>query len=546
MKKQRRLQIVFSAAVASGQLLSSISAHDQPLRPATARLRAVPEVQYVQPVAYSPEDGEQSTTVDRELQKLFQANGQQQASSGSNIQLVQMSENSGRRTSSRSTGRRKTGFFRRLFGSSNNKQIPGVGEPAPPIPRPPQITYDTNTRDPRNTRVPARTASQSRTAQSVVSGFKAVDRPQQAGGSIVDLDTILGDRRKPGTSVEFIDPFESQVLTSEEETLLDLDSLIEEPTSIATPQKNAAQVVSQTRSLNTPLATTGEAIDNKTQAGPFSDYKQDVEQEQPVGKVAEEAVARQLPRIVPQQERVRTESTQVLEQATRELPAVVKAAAPEAVVNAVPLLKEPDMQLPIVESDVESDVEDSAVDMIPLLEEEDVSVSLPPIQEATVATASPSESAEVAEVARTVTREPAAQRQTHADKVRDLESQARREQQAYRIMARTGKTGFKGFCPVTLRDSRELIDSRPEYRAKFGLQTYYFSSPEAKTAFEANPTRYAPAAGGSDIVLLVNTSEEEPGSLDFSLWYRDRLYLFRSRETRRIFADNPTQYANQY
>lgn len=540
MKKQRRLQIVFSAAVASGQLLSGISAHDQPLRPATAQLRAVPVVQHVQPVAYSPEEGAQSTTVDRELQKLFQANGQKQPSSGSNIQLVQMSENSARKTSSRSTSRRKTGFFRRLFGSSNNKQIPGVGEPAPPIPRPPQITYDTNTRGPRNTGIPARTASQSRTAKSVVSGFKAVARPHQSGGSIVDLDTILGDRRKPGTSVEFIDPFESQVLTSEQETLLDLDSLIEGPTNVATPQKVSTQVVSQAKSLDAPLAITDEAIDNKTQPGPFSGYQLDVEQ--PVGTLAEEAVARQLPRIVPQQERVPTKSTQVFEQATRELPAVETAVPDaEADVNAVPLLKEPKMQLPIVESVVESEAEDSAVDMIPLLKEEEVSVALPPIQEATVATESP---IEPVEAAGTETPEP--QRQTHADKVRDLESQARREQQAYRIMARTGKTGFKGFCPVTLRDTRELIDSRTEYRAKFGLQTYYFSSPEAKSAFEANPTRYAPAAGGSDIVLLVNTSEEEPGSLDFSLWYRDRLYLFRSRETRRIFADNPTQYANQY
>ena len=113
-------------------------------------------------------------------------------------------------------------------------------------------------------------------------------------------------------------------------------------------------------------------------------------------------------------------------------------------------------------------------------------------------------------------------------------------------MARTGQKGFKGFCPVELRDNRQLIDSRQQHKAKFGLQTYYFSSPEAKSAFDANPARYAPAAGGSDVVLLVNTGEEEAGTLDFTLWYRDRLYMFRSRETLDIFSRDPLRYANQY
>ena len=124
--------------------------------------------------------------------------------------------------------------------------------------------------------------------------------------------------------------------------------------------------------------------------------------------------------------------------------------------------------------------------------------------------------------------------------------QSRRDEQRFRIASRGGSTGFKGFCPVELRDRRELVDSREEYKARFGLKTYYFSSPEAKQTFESDPTRYAPAAGGSDVVLLVNTGEDIDGSLDFSLWYRDRLYLFRSRETQAIFAKTPDEYANQY
>ncbi len=35
--------------------------------------------------------------------------------------------------------------------------------------------------------------------------------------------------------------------------------------------------------------------------------------------------------------------------------------------------------------------------------------------------------------------------------------------------------GFKGFCPVELRDRRELIDTNPQFTATFGLPTYTFS-----------------------------------------------------------------------
>lgn len=121
-----------------------------------------------------------------------------------------------------------------------------------------------------------------------------------------------------------------------------------------------------------------------------------------------------------------------------------------------------------------------------------------------------------------------------------------REHQQRLIAARAGQTGFKGFCPVELRDSRDLVEADPKITAKFGLQTYRFSSAKARAAFESDPSRYAPAAGGSDVVLLVNTGEEQPGMLDYTLWYRDRLYMFRSRESMAAFSQNPSKFANQY
>lgn len=141
---------------------------------------------------------------------------------------------------------------------------------------------------------------------------------------------------------------------------------------------------------------------------------------------------------------------------------------------------------------------------------------------------------------------PAPLKNVEAEKLQQAAEQDRRLRQQRLIQSRADRTGFKGFCPVALRDRRDLVDAQAEYSATFGLQTYEFSSAEAKAAFESDPSRYAPAAGGNDVVVLVNSGEEQSGMLDFALWYRDRLYLFRSRETMTLFNKDPQKYANQY
>jgi YHS domain-containing protein len=120
---------------------------------------------------------------------------------------------------------------------------------------------------------------------------------------------------------------------------------------------------------------------------------------------------------------------------------------------------------------------------------------------------------------------------------------AERQQQLQRILSRGDMTGFKGFCPVALRDQRQLVDAQPQIQSTFGLHTWTFSSDEARLAFEANPTRYAPVAGGADPVLLTNSQQEVPGKLDYALWFRGRLHLFSSRDTMATFLENPQQFA---
>jgi YHS domain-containing protein len=103
-----------------------------------------------------------------------------------------------------------------------------------------------------------------------------------------------------------------------------------------------------------------------------------------------------------------------------------------------------------------------------------------------------------------------------------------------------------GFCPVILREDRDLADMSEDHEARFGLNTYHFSSAEACDRFKANPTRYAPAAGGADVVALVNSGEQHAGSLEFAMWYRDRLYLFCSQETAGLFRADPASFGDQY
>ena len=132
---------------------------------------------------------------------------------------------------------------------------------------------------------------------------------------------------------------------------------------------------------------------------------------------------------------------------------------------------------------------------------------------------------------------PTAMNAADTERLRQMAELERRQRQRRQIQVRAGQTGFKGYCPVALRERRELVESSELFSSTFGLQTYSFSSAESKAAFDTDPSRYAPAAGGSDVVVLVNSGEEPAGQLDYALWYRDRLYLFQSRETMTLFFE---------
>lgn len=110
------------------------------------------------------------------------------------------------------------------------------------------------------------------------------------------------------------------------------------------------------------------------------------------------------------------------------------------------------------------------------------------------------------------------------------------------IASRGNIKGLKGFCPVALRDNRLLVDARPEFSSSFKSMNYQFASLENKLKFDREPAKYAPAAGGSDIVLLVDQQDDSEGTLDFASWYKGRLYLFSSQKNMDVFMKTPALY----
>ncbi|VAX38766.1 hypothetical protein MNBD_PLANCTO02-618 [hydrothermal vent metagenome] len=103
-------------------------------------------------------------------------------------------------------------------------------------------------------------------------------------------------------------------------------------------------------------------------------------------------------------------------------------------------------------------------------------------------------------------------------------------------------SGLKGFCIVTLRDKRQLVDAKEEFRSTYQGKAYIFSSKAAQKTFENNPGLYAPVKGGQDTISLASAEEAEEGSLDFAVWYKGRLYLFSNQDNLQIFVQNPGNY----
>ena len=109
---------------------------------------------------------------------------------------------------------------------------------------------------------------------------------------------------------------------------------------------------------------------------------------------------------------------------------------------------------------------------------------------------------------------------------------------------------LEGFCAVSLERTMRLdpepkwIPGDPRWGLRHEGRTYLFAGPEEQQAFFSNPNLYAPVLAGNDIVLHVEQQRQMPGVREFGARWRDRVYLFSSRENYEKFQANPTFYEN--
>ena len=216
-------------------------------------------------------------------------------------------------------------------------------------------------------------------------------------------------------------------------------------------------------------------------------------------------------------------------------------SAPEAEVaepNATEPAATPLPELPSLDQEVATPADDSQLTE-PVAESTDAATQSPTLELPPLPEENPSEETTPAEESA-----PVEEQAAPALKVEFAEApqQRTREEKMALINKRAEQKGLQGFCPVVLRDDRELEDAQAQFSSTFDSKTYHFSSVEAKDKFDQKPERYAPAAAGHDVVLLTEKTEDVEGSLVHASWFRDRLYLFSDSVTKAKFVATPGNY----
>ena len=540
--KLLRRCLLSSALLASGATASAADQHDHVgfLKGLITGRRAAP--------AEKAAPREQSTTVQAELQKLFEAGQTQTAqheivTAASPVQLVQhQSEES------------SSGLLNQLFGGGtaaqrrairlenrlNRTNSQGTNQ-APFVPKPPPIDFTMPQRPQQTGSINARPVGFS----NEIGTPPGVPPVQATPNRSMTL-------RPPTPAADFVSPFIDDESLERNDIMLDLDSLMDRPTnhSAAMPIITDGEVTEKLVELPIPLKVPAfdPLLEDSTVTLPsVKDAGDEIVAADPIDPKPVRSTIDT--KFAANMTATRTDQTDTVISVTEEDEEVIviqsegtstKVIAADTAATAGTMVSETRVSETQASEAQVSETQASEAQV------SEARVSEAQVSEARVSEAQGNETQTTTEAATVVKDQTSETKTVQNERFLIQEKQARRQQQQHLILSRAGRKGFKGFCPVALRENRMLRDSSTTHAARFGLKTYYFSSNENRLLFEADPAHYAPAAGGSDVVLLANTGEETDGSLDFCLWYRDRLYMFRSRETQAIFSTNPTRFANQY
>lgn len=107
----------------------------------------------------------------------------------------------------------------------------------------------------------------------------------------------------------------------------------------------------------------------------------------------------------------------------------------------------------------------------------------------------------------------------------------------------SAEIGLDGYCPVCIVEMKKWEQGDPRFSTVYDGKTYYFPGAKQKALFDANPEKYAPAAGGDCVVCRAEMGARMPGKVEFAALQAGRLFLFPSQKEKDIFLANPGKYA---
>lgn len=105
------------------------------------------------------------------------------------------------------------------------------------------------------------------------------------------------------------------------------------------------------------------------------------------------------------------------------------------------------------------------------------------------------------------------------------------------------ETALDGHCPVCIVEMKAWNRGDERFASIYDGRRYLFPSAKEKAMFDADPAKYAPAAGGHCVVCKVEMGESMPGKVEFAARYNGRVYFFPGDKQRQVFLANPERYA---
>jgi YHS domain-containing protein len=103
---------------------------------------------------------------------------------------------------------------------------------------------------------------------------------------------------------------------------------------------------------------------------------------------------------------------------------------------------------------------------------------------------------------------------------------------------------IRGFCIVTLREQQEWVAGSSVQQLIFDGQIYWFQGQRERAIFAASPLRYVPVLAGDCVVRFAASGVRTPGDPQHGVLHNRRLFFFSSPEAQSQFEADPSKYEN--